>query len=109
MAGTENAGTVAKFRRTDVHMGEAGHTGLFLDGDDIPATICLAIAFYEQLQKLRQHLLAIFVGVLGGTDHNCDSVLRIDVNIQYPHSLFPFGRERIVGFNLCFVEKLIIV
>ena len=32
-----------------------------------PATICLAIAFYEQLQKLKQHLLAVFVGVLGGT------------------------------------------
>ena len=32
-----------------------------------PATICLAIAFYEQLQSLRRHLPAIFIGVLGGT------------------------------------------
>lgn len=32
-----------------------------------PATICLAIAFYEQLQGLKRHLPAIFVGVLGGT------------------------------------------
>ena len=32
-----------------------------------PATICLAIAFYEQLKKLKKHFLAIFIGVLGGT------------------------------------------
>ncbi len=32
-----------------------------------PATICLAIAFYEQLQKLKQHLPAILIGVTGGT------------------------------------------
>lgn len=32
-----------------------------------PATICLAIGFYEQLQSLKKHLLAIFLGVAGGT------------------------------------------
>lgn len=32
-----------------------------------PATICLAIAFYEQLQKLKKHLRAILIGVTGGT------------------------------------------
>ena len=32
-----------------------------------PATICLAIAFYEQLKKLKKHFWAIFIGVLGGT------------------------------------------
>lgn len=32
-----------------------------------PATICLAIGFYEQLQKLKKHLRAILVGVTGGT------------------------------------------
>lgn len=32
-----------------------------------PATICLAIAFYEQLQKLKKHLSAILIGVTGGT------------------------------------------
>ena len=32
-----------------------------------PATICLAIAFYEQLKKLKKHFWAIFFGVLGGT------------------------------------------
>ena len=32
-----------------------------------PATICLAIAFYEQLQALKKHLPAIIIGVTGGT------------------------------------------
>ena len=32
-----------------------------------PATICLAIAFYEQLQKLKKHLPAVLIGVAGGT------------------------------------------
>lgn len=32
-----------------------------------PATICLAIGFYEQLQKLKKHLRAILIGVTGGT------------------------------------------
>lgn len=32
-----------------------------------PATICLAISFYEQLQKLKPHLIAILLGVASGT------------------------------------------
>jgi putative effector of murein hydrolase len=32
-----------------------------------PATICLAIAFYERLRELRRHLPAVLIGVLGGT------------------------------------------
>lgn len=32
-----------------------------------PATICLAIGFYQQLQRLKRHLPAILVGVVGGT------------------------------------------
>lgn len=32
-----------------------------------PATICLAISFYEQFQKLKHHISAILVGVLAGT------------------------------------------
>lgn len=31
-----------------------------------PATICLAISFYEQLQNLKKHLPAILIGVCGG-------------------------------------------
>lgn len=31
-----------------------------------PATICLSIACYDQLQKLRKHLLSIILGVMGG-------------------------------------------
>lgn len=32
-----------------------------------PATICLAISFYEQFRKLKQHISAILIGVLAGT------------------------------------------
>ena len=32
-----------------------------------PATICLAIGFYEHLQRLKAHLPAILIGVTGGT------------------------------------------
>lgn len=32
-----------------------------------PATICLAISFYEQFQSLKKHLFAISLGVLAGT------------------------------------------
>lgn len=32
-----------------------------------PATICLAISFYEQFQGLKKHLAAIVIGVLAGT------------------------------------------
>ena len=31
-----------------------------------PATICLAISFYEQYQNLKQHLAAVVLGVLAG-------------------------------------------
>lgn len=32
-----------------------------------PATICLAISFYEQFRSLKQHLVAAAIGVLAGT------------------------------------------
>ena len=32
-----------------------------------PATICLAISFYEQFRKLKDHVGAIFIGALAGT------------------------------------------
>ena len=32
-----------------------------------PATICLAISFYDQFQKLKAHLAAAFWGILAGT------------------------------------------
>ena len=32
-----------------------------------PATICLAISFYEQFREMRRHLMAIFLGVVLGS------------------------------------------
>lgn len=39
-----------------------------------PATICLAIAFYDQFQALKVHLWAVFAGVLAGTAASLGSV-----------------------------------
>lgn len=39
-----------------------------------PATICLAISFYEQYQSLKKHLAAVFAGVLAGTVASIGSV-----------------------------------
>lgn len=32
-----------------------------------PATVCLVISFYKQLQRLKKHLPAVLMGVIGGT------------------------------------------
>ena len=52
-----------------------------------PATICLAIAFYEQLKKLKKHFLAIFFGVLGGTLASLLSVWLIAVIFEFSENL----------------------
>lgn len=39
-----------------------------------PATICLAISFYEQFQQLKKHLTAVVAGVLAGTVASIGSV-----------------------------------
>lgn len=39
-----------------------------------PATICLAITFYDQFQALKAHLWAVFAGVLAGTVASLASV-----------------------------------
>ena len=39
-----------------------------------PATLCLAISFYEQLGRLKHHLLAVSFGVLAGTICSLGSV-----------------------------------
>ena len=40
-----------------------------------PATICLALAFYEQLMKLKKHLPVICIGVVLGTVSSLGSIL----------------------------------
>lgn len=39
-----------------------------------PATICLAASFYEQFQKLKEHLLAVTIGVMAGIVANIGSL-----------------------------------
>lgn len=50
-----------------------------------PATICLAISFYEQFQRLRKHLAAVIIGVLAGTVASLGSVWLLS-------NLFGLGR-----------------
>ena len=51
----------------DIPVGEYQHACKPLTFLLTPATICLAIGFYEQVQKLKKHLPAILVGVIGGS------------------------------------------
>ncbi len=39
-----------------------------------PATICLAIAFYEQIDRMKKHLLLIVIGVLAGVVCSAGSI-----------------------------------
>jgi len=39
-----------------------------------PATICLAISFYEQIGRMKRHLLPIFAGVLAGVVCSAGSI-----------------------------------
>ena len=69
-----------------------------------PATICLAIAFYEQLQKLKQHLPAILIGVTGGTVFSLLSVWALshlfDFNDMLTVSLLPKSITSAIGVVL---------
>ena len=51
----------------DIPVGEYQHACKPLTFLLTPATICLAIGFYEQVQKLKKHIPAILVGVFGGS------------------------------------------
>ena len=69
-----------------------------------PATVCLAIPMYEQIQALRKNLKAILVGVAAGT-LSCLSILLIfmlllgfDRNLTV--SLLPKGITAAIGVSL---------
>ena len=56
-----------------------------------PATICLAISFYDQFNALRAHLAAVAVGVLAGTVASLGSIWLLGQ---------AFGLERILTVSL---------
>ena len=69
-----------------------------------PATICLAIGFYEQLQRLKRHLPAILVGVTGGTLASLLSVWLLcrlfDFDRTLTVTLLPKSITSAIGFVL---------
>lgn len=52
-----------------------------------PATLCLAISFYEQFQKLKHHIWAIFAGVLVGTVCSIGCIWLMSKALGLPHDL----------------------
>ncbi len=56
-----------------------------------PATICLAISFYEQFQRLKKHLIAICAGVLAGTVASLGAIYLLGL---------AFGLDRILTLSL---------
>ncbi len=70
-----------------------------------PATICLAISFYEQFQGLRKHVLAITLGVLAGT-LSCLGFLFLGSRLlglprEVMVALLPKSVTAAIGLSLC--------
>ena len=69
-----------------------------------PATICLAISFYEQIGKMKKHLIPILVGVLAGVLCSAGSIyclgklFRLDDVILF--SLLPKSVTSAIGVPL---------
>ena len=70
-----------------------------------PATICLALSFYEQLMKLKKHLAMICIGVTVGTISSMGSILVMTklfgLEQQLLVSLLPKSVTTAIGAALC--------
>ncbi|MBR3738853.1 MAG: LrgB family protein [Clostridia bacterium] len=70
-----------------------------------PATICLALSFYEQLMKLKKHLPVIIVGVILGTVGSMGSIIALaklfGLEQQLLVSLLPKSVTTAIGVALC--------
>ena len=70
-----------------------------------PATICLAISFYDQFQKLKAHLAAAVLGILAGTIASIGTIwamaqiFKLDEAIT--GSLLPKSVTTAIGVALC--------
>ena len=69
-----------------------------------PATICLAISFYEQLEKMKKHLLPILAGVLAGVLCSAGSIYILSRLFDLPDtilfSLLPKSVTSAIGVPL---------
>lgn len=53
-----------------------------------PATVCLAIPLYEQMELLKQHRKAIFLGIISGVFTSLLSVLLLCTLFQFTHQQY---------------------
>ncbi|MCD8355353.1 MAG: LrgB family protein [Clostridia bacterium] len=53
-----------------------------------PATVCLAIPLYQQLELLKKHAVAIFAGVLSGTVASMAGILALSVLFGLTHEQY---------------------
>jgi predicted murein hydrolase (TIGR00659 family) len=69
-----------------------------------PATICLAISFYQQFQQLKKHMVVICVGVIAGTICSLGSVYLLcqafGVDSAITASLLPKSVTTAIGRDL---------
>ena len=70
-----------------------------------PATICLAISFYDQFQKLKAHLAAAFLGILAGTIASIGTIWAMakifNLDAAITGSLLPKSVTTAIGVALC--------
>lgn len=78
----------------------AGHIGFLLT----PATVCLAIPLYEQLQPLKNNLTAIVIGIASGVLTSCVSILGMSLLFRLSHTeyvtLLPKSITTAIGIGL---------
>ena len=69
-----------------------------------PATICLAIAFYEQIGRMKKHLIPIVIGVLAGVVCSAGSIYGLSKLFDLPatilFSLLPKSVTTAIGLPL---------
>ena len=70
-----------------------------------PATVCLAIPLYEQLQQLRRHWKAVLAGILSGVFTSLGCVLALAVLFSLTHetyvTLLPKSITTAIGLGVC--------
>ncbi len=70
-----------------------------------PATVCLAIPLYEQLQQLRRHWKAVLAGILSGVLTSLGCVLALAVLFGLTHgtyvTLLPKSITTAIGLGVC--------
>lgn len=70
-----------------------------------PATVCLAIPLYQQLEILKKNLKAVLVGTLSGVIASMGSILALcylfGLNHEYYVSLLPKSITTAIGIGVC--------